>query len=151
MTPELVITSSTGIGHPLADPVKVAQYVAEGDTVKLVRRTESDVKSLYAYYRYGVLHGHVRLRWGFIDEVFGVDWALPDDQMLTEVLRKAMAEGLSVDLVTGSSPGWSDPWSRSSRWRVVDLSYDEALFEQDGVRQRIPLHEVQAVGLVRSP
>jgi len=131
--------------------VKVAQYVAEGDTVKLVRRTESDVKSLYAYYRYGVLHGHVRLRWGFIDEVFGVDWALPDDQRLAEVLRRAMAEGLTVDLVTGSSPGWNNPWFRASRWRVVELSCGEALFEQDGLRQRIPLREVQAVGLVGSP
>lgn len=31
VTPELLIASSTRIGHPLADPVRVAQYVAEGD------------------------------------------------------------------------------------------------------------------------
>lgn len=150
VTPELVITSTTGIGHPLADPVKVNQYMAERDTMKLVRRIESDIKALYAYYRYGVLHGHVRLRWGFVDEVLAVDWALPDDERLHPVLRKAMDEGLAVDLVTGSAPGWNDPWSRASRWRVVELGIHDALFERDGERQRLPLDEVQALRLAGS-
>jgi hypothetical protein len=151
VTPELVITSTTGIGHPLADPVKVAQYAADGDTAKLVRRIESDVKALFAYYRYGVLHGHVRLRWGFIDEVFGVDWALPDDESLHRVLRRAMEQGAPVDLVTGSAPGWSDPWSRSSRWRIVELRFHDAFVEQDGVRQRVLLDEIQALRLAAPP
>jgi hypothetical protein len=151
VTPELVITSTTGIGHPLADPVKVAQYAAEGDSAKLVRRIESDVKSLYAYYRYGVLHGHVRLRWGFVDEVFGVDWALPDDHRLHEVLRRAMEEEVAIDLVTGSSPGWNDPWSRATRWRLVEMDFRDAIAEQEGVRQRLLLDEIQAVRLAGSP
>jgi hypothetical protein len=151
VTPELVITSTTGIGHPLADPVKLAQYAADGDTAKLVRRIESDVKALFAYYRYGVLHGHVRLRWGFIDEVFGVDWALPDDERLHQVLRRAMEQGAPVDLVTGSAPGWNDPWSRPSRWHVAEIGLRDALVEQDGVRQRLLLDEVQAVRLAGPP
>lgn len=147
VTPELVIASSTGLGHPLADPVKVAQYVAEGDTRKLVRRAESDVKALYAYYRYGLLHGHVRLDWGFVHEAFGVDWALPDDESLVTVLRKALAEGRAVDVVVGSSPGWNDPWSRARRWRVLAMDYGSAVLEGTGVRQEVSLGEIQAVRL----
>lgn len=151
VTPEMVISSSTGIVHPLADPAKVARYLAEGDTGKLVRRAESDVKSLYALYRYGVLHGHVRLRWGFVDEVFGVDWELPDDQRLHEVLRTAVEEGRSVDLVVGNAPGWTDPWSRAFRARVVDVGYHDVLIDQDGLQRRVSLDEVQAVRLAGAP
>jgi hypothetical protein len=93
----------------------------------------------------------VRLRWGFVDEVFGVDWALPDDHRLHEVLRKAMEEGVAIDLVTGSSPGWNDPWSRATRWRLVEVDFREAIVEQEGVRQRLLLDEIQAVRLAGSP
>jgi hypothetical protein len=151
VAPELVITSTTGVGHPLADPVEVAPYAADGDTTRLVRRIESDVSALFGYYRYGLLHGHVRLRCGFINEVFGVDWALPDDERLHQVPSKAMEQGAPVDLVTGSAPGWDDPWSRASRWRVVELGFRDALVEQDGVRQRLRIDEVQAVRLAEPP
>ncbi len=93
----------------------------------------------------------MRLRWGFVDEVFAVDWALPNDERLHPVLRKAMDEALAVDLVTGSAPGWNDPWSRASRWRVVELGIHDALVERDGERQRLLLDEVQALRLAGSP
>jgi hypothetical protein len=147
VTPEIVIASTTRIGHPLADPVKVAQYVAQGDLGKLVRRAESDLKALYAYYRYGVLHRHVRLDWGFVHEAIGVDWALADDESLVTVLRRALLEGLAVDLVTGSSPGWNDPWSRAGRWRVQAVGYHSAVLERAGARQEVSLDEIQAVRL----
>jgi hypothetical protein len=114
---------------------------------KLVRRAESDVKALYAYYRYGVLHGHVRLDWGFVHEAFGVDWALPDDENLVTVLRKALVEGQAVEVVTGSSPGWSDAWSRAGRWRVLAMDYGSTVLEGTGVRQQVPLDDIQAVRL----
>jgi len=60
-------------------------------------------------------------------------------------------EQAPVDLVTGSAPGWNDPWSRSSRWRVVELGFRDALVEQDGVRQRLLLDEVRAVRLAGPP
>src|SRR5439155_22530287 len=37
ITPELLITSTTGISRPLGDPAKVAQYLAEGEMGKLTR------------------------------------------------------------------------------------------------------------------
>ena len=144
ITPEMVISSSTAIAHPLADPATVARYVAQGDMGRLVRRIEADGKALYAYYRYGVLHGHVRLRWGFVDEAIAVEWALPDEPHLTSVLREALESGVAVDIVTGSAPGWSDPWSRAARLKVVELEYGAAVFEQ-GSRHRILLDEIQAI------
>lgn len=68
ITPELLITSTTGISQPLGDPAKIAAYLASGDFAKLRRRLESDVKALFAFYQYGVSHGSLRLRWGFLDE-----------------------------------------------------------------------------------
>ena len=118
ITPELLITSSTGISRPLGEPAKVAAYLAEGQEGKLRRRIESDVKSLFAFYNYGVLHGHVRLRWGFLDERLPVDWALPGDMHLHDVLNACRAAGRRVDLVWGSAPGWVDPWSRARSARV---------------------------------
>lgn len=144
VTPEMVIASSTGIAHPLADPVRVGRYVAEGDVRKLARRAESDVKALYAYYRYGVLHGQVRLDWGFVHEAFGVDWRLADDESLGTLLRRALAEGRAVDVVTGSSPGWSDPWSRSRRCLVLAVEHGFAVLEGEGHYQ-VPLDEIRAV------
>ena len=88
---------------------------SDGDTAKLVRRIESDVKALFAYYRHGVHHGHVRLRWGLIDEVFGVDWALPDDERLHQVLQG-----------DGASPGRPRhgirPWVERSVVTVIPLA-----------------------------
>lgn len=62
ITPELLISSTTGISRPLGEPARVAQYLAEGETGKLTRRLESDVKALHAFYRYGLLHHSIRLR-----------------------------------------------------------------------------------------
>jgi len=73
ITPELLIWGTTGIRRPLGDPDEVAQSLARGEAGKLARRLESDVKALYAFYCYGVLHHGVRLRWGFLDEILGVE------------------------------------------------------------------------------
>ncbi len=120
ITPELLVSGTTGIGSPLADPAKVAEYLATGDDRKLARRLESDAKALFAFYRYGVLHGFVRLRWGFLDELYAVEWALPGDAQLRELEDAARANGTPVDLVTGNAPGWGDPWSRAVRVHVPD-------------------------------
>ncbi len=74
ITSELLISGSTGISRPLADPGKIAAYLAGDQQTRLRRRLESDVKSLFAFYTYGLLHRHVRLRWGFVDEHLPVDW-----------------------------------------------------------------------------
>ena len=145
ITPELLITSTTGISHPLGDPAKIAAYLASGDVGKLRRRLESDVKALFAFYQYGVLHGCVRLRWGFLDETLGVDWALPREASLFETLQTLHAARQPVEIVWGSAPGWIDPRSRARRVTIVAVDGWSAVVEGDGQQWQIERYEIQAV------
>ncbi len=148
ITTEMLIGSSVGISHAIGDPEKTAAWLAAGDYGKVTRRLESDAKHLYAYWRYGVLHGHVRLRWGFLDEALPVDWRLPGEPGLYEILAQARKENRAVDLVLGSSaPGWGDPWSRARRLRVVDHGPWEVTVNDGRQSFYVPSGEVQAVRL----
>ncbi len=145
ITPALLISSTTGISRPLGDPAKVGQYLAEGTTGKLARRLESDVKALYAFCQYGVLHGCVRLRWGFLDEMCPVDWALPGEPRLYEILQRAKEACTPVDLVLGSAPGWADPWSRARRGSVVEVEPWQVTVLLDGEVWQFDRRDIQAV------
>ncbi|XXY47234.1 hypothetical protein WME91_45245 [Sorangium sp. So ce269] len=149
ITPELLIAATTGISRPLGDPEKVASYLIEGDHSKLARRLESDVKALYAFYHYGVLHGFVRLRWGFIDEGLTTEWALPGDASLYQQLKSASETGAPVDLVVGAAPGWADPWARARRVRILDIRFNDVLVAEEEGRVAFPIarDEIQAVCL----
>ncbi len=145
ITPQLLITSTTGISRPLGDFAKLATYLATGQIGKLRRRIESDVKALFSFYHYGVLQGCVRLRWGFLNEVLPVDWAVPGDVHLYEMLKECHARGTRVDLVWGSAPGWNDPWSRARSVKVVLLEAYYAVIEGDGQQWSLPRSEIQAI------
>jgi len=141
ITPELVIASTTGISRPLGDPEKIAQYLADRQDTKLARRLESTAKALHAFYQQGALHGSVRLRWGFVDELLSLGWDNRGEQSLRRTLKQACEAGTCVDIVTGAVPGWENPWARVRRvavlsvdpWTVrlrdgladMELSYDE--------------------------
>jgi hypothetical protein len=148
ITPEMLIWSTTGIARPLGDPDKVAGYLARGEAGKLARRLESDVKALCTFYRYGILHGGVRLRWGFLDEVLGVDWAVPGDLHLYDILNRAQQAGAPVDIVVGSAPGWTDPWSRARRVEVVHIDPWVVTVRQGTEKVPIDRREIQAVRMV---
>lgn len=145
ITPELLITSTTGISHPLGDPAKTADYLASGHETKLRRRLESDAKSLFAFYRYGALHGCVRLRWGFLDETLPADWAVPGEESLYAMLHAFHAANQPVEIVWGSAPGWADPWSRARRVTIVALDGWSALVEGDDQQWQVSRYEIQAV------
>jgi hypothetical protein len=148
ITPELVIASTTGISRPLGDPSKVAQYLSNGETGKLRRRLESDAKALYAFYRYGALHGYVRLRWGFLNELLPADFAAPGETRLHDILKDAMESGFPAEIVIGTAPGWADPWSRARRVEVLEHGPWDVRIREDGVTQIINKIEIQAARLV---
>lgn len=148
ITPELLISGTTGISRPLGDPARTAAYLASGDDQKLRRRLESDVKSLYAFYRYGVLHGCVRLRWGFLNEILPAEWPQPGEPRAFEILQRAKQSGSTVDIVLGSAPGWKDPWSRAVRVEVDQVDYRDATMRAHGDRWAVDLLEVQDLRLV---
>jgi len=132
ITPALLVQGSCGISQPFGDESKLAAYVATGDLGKLQRRLESDAKSLYALYQYGRLHGGVRLRWGFLNQMFPAPWSPRDEPKLHDLLEAAADADVPVEVVVGSVPGWSDPWSRVRRVAVVREGWNLLLIDVDG-------------------
>ena len=89
------------------------RYLHGGEQIKLRRRLEADAKSLYALYQYGRLHGAVRLRWGFLDEMIPAPWVHHDEPTLYHLMAQAHRLRVPLEVVTGSAPGWATPWSRA--------------------------------------
>ena len=96
-----------------------------------------------------MLHRFVRLRWGFLDEVIGVDWAHEGDPWLGGILQLARESEAPVEVVLGNAPGFSEPWSRAIRAHVDDLApwsviLRHASGEFLGLRETFNLVEAQA-------
>lgn len=115
ITSTLLAQGSCGISRPFGDDRTLREYMRRGEQTKLRRRLEADAKSLYALYQYGRLHGAVRLRWGFLDEMLPAPWVHRDEPTLHHLLKEAYTGGVPLDVVAGSAPGWTDPWSRVQR------------------------------------
>jgi hypothetical protein len=143
ITTGLLVQGSCGISRPFGDDDALRGYVQGGHESKLRRRLEADAKSLFALYQYGRLHGRVRVRWGFLDEMFPAPWVHRDERTLYDLLRQAHRFGAALDVVAGSAPGWTDPWGRVRRARVVedDPSWRLCLVDEHGYR--IALGDVQ--------
>ena len=148
ITTALLVRGSCGISQPFGDEKKMAGYLADGKHTALRRRLEADVKSLYALYQYGRLHGAVRLRWGFVDERLDAPWAHMGDQRLYLFKQAARDHGVELEAVWGSAPGWGDPWSRAKKVDVVEAPGDwwTSLVAEDGYA--VEDAEVQAARLV---
>lgn len=123
ITTTLLVKGSCGIGQPFGDPKKVAGYLAKGEITKFRRRLQADVKSLYALYEYGRLHGAVRLRWGFLDEPLPAPWVHRDEQTLYDMKKTALQSDAPLQVVVGTAPGWDAPWSRA---RTAYVEQDES-------------------------
>lgn len=64
-----------------------------------------------------------------------VPWVHRDEPKLHDLMARARDLGLPIEIVAGSAPGWSDPWSRMRRvyvkadergwrsWLVDELGY----------------------------
>lgn len=148
ITTDLLVSGSTGISRPFGDEKKKADYLRLGDTEKLRRRLESDAKHLLAYYEYGRLHGAVRLRWGFLDEMIRVSWAHWDEPRFYSLVQTAEETGGAVEAVVGTAPGFSNPWARAKRLSAEpSVGYRPLLVTDDGLVVRS--EEVQLARLVR--
>ena len=147
ITTALLVQGSCGISRPVGDERTMRAYLRSGADTKFRRRLEADAKSLYALYQYGRLHGCVRLRWGFLDEMLPAPWVHRDESTLYHLLKEAHERGVPLEVVAGTAPGWADPWSRVQRayvatdaWHSPSLVVDEQGFE-------IPVADVQLARL----
>ena len=134
ITAELLIQGSCGITTPFGDPHKLRTYLDTGQKQRLRLRIESDVKSLFALYQYGRLHGAYRLRWGFVDDRLPVPWVHRDEPTLYRLIQEAKEKGLELEIVTAMPPSWKNPWARPRRCRVLggDKFWERALVDEDG-------------------
>lgn len=118
ITLDLLVQGSCGISRPFGIAEVVSGYLRRREFTKLQRRLEADAKSLFALYQYGRLHGTVRLRWGFLDERIPAPWVHRDELILYHLMQQAKALELPIEVVVGTAPGWTDPWSRVQRAHV---------------------------------
>jgi len=119
ITTSLLVQGSCGINRPFGDAEVMHRYLASGEHTKFRRRIEADAKSLYALYQYGRLHGAVRLRWGFLDEMIPAPWVHRDEPTLYHLMQQACELRVPLEVVVGSAPGWTAPWSRA-QWAYVE-------------------------------
>jgi hypothetical protein len=151
ITADLLIRGTCGISRPF-DPEGLQRHLAAGDLNKARRRLEADVKSLYALYQYGRLHGELRLRWGFIDERLSAPWVDFDEWTLGGLMKHAHTHDLPLEIVVGSAPGWADPWSRAFLARVLKGSHEWDLYlVHDATGSAILRDDVQLARLAAPP
>lgn len=119
ITTSLLIQGTCGISRPLGDAKVMRGYLCKSEFTKARRRLEADAKSLYALYQFGKLHGSIRLRWGFIDTLLPAPWVHIDEPKFHDLKKRACAKGARLEVVTGSTPGWDEPWSRMQTAQVI--------------------------------
>jgi hypothetical protein len=147
ITTTLLVQGSCGIGRPFGDEGTMHEYLRSSAHGKFRRRLEADAKSLYALYQYGRLHGAVRLRWGFIDEMLPAPWVHQDETTLYHLLKDAHERDVPLEVVVGSAPGWVNPWSRVRRAYVATDAWQYPSFLVDEQGYEIPRAEVQLARL----
>jgi hypothetical protein len=148
ITLDLLVRGSCNISRPFADAKTLRSYLLRGESTRLRRRLESDAKSLLALYHYGCLHHGVRLRWGFLDEMIPAPWVHRDETSLFGLMRQAQASGVTLEVVTGSAPGWSDPWARARRAIVMTVGDDWRFWLVDEEGSVFDERDVQLARLV---
>ena len=134
ITTELLIRGSCGINKPFGNPRKLRRYLEAGQSTRLRRRLESDLKSLFALYQYGRLHGAYRLHWGFVDQFLPLSWVHHDEPGLYSMISIAFEEGLPLEVVSVWAPGWKDPWTRSRLCQVIPghSKWEKLLIDEEG-------------------
>jgi len=147
ITTALLIQGSCGITRPFGDERTMREYLRNGAEGRFRRRLEADAKSLYALYQYGRVHGCLRLRWGFLDEMLPAPWVHRDESTLHDLLKEAHARGVALEVVVGGAPGWADPWSRVQRATVVPDAWNWPSLLVDDRGYEIPRVEVQLARL----
>jgi hypothetical protein len=151
ITTALLVQGSCGIGRPFGDERTMREYLRSGAHTKLRRRLEADAKSFYAMYQYGRLHGCVRLRWGFLDEMLPAPWVHRDESTLYHLLKDAHERRLPLEVVAGNAPGWADPWARARRAFVATDAWHSPSLLADEQGYEIPRADVQLARLLEGP
>jgi hypothetical protein len=85
-----------------------------------------------------------------------VEWNLGQLPRLREILKAAAASGEDLEVVLGSPPGWTDPWSRGERVRILEsgkerLGGPDFVVELPETAEMFRLDEEEVFAVRRSP
>lgn len=92
--------------------------LAARSPAKLLDALESEARDLAALYRYGRLHGVVRLRVARHDELIRVPWVGWDEWRINAWIEKAKAAGQPLEVVARGDEVSGDPWA-GAQWVAV--------------------------------
>ena len=151
ITTALLVQGSCGISRPFGDERTMRECLRSDAQARLRRRLEADARSLYALYQYGRLHGCVRLRWGFLDEMLPAPWVQRDEFTLYHLLKEAHERRLALEVAVGSAPGWANPWARARRAFVATEAWHSPSLLADEQGYEILRADVQVARLLDAP
>ncbi|MEE9392256.1 MAG: hypothetical protein V3W41_07100 [Planctomycetota bacterium] len=133
ITLEMLIQSSCRIRRPLSDPKKLKEHLGKRQLDQLLRRLESDAKSIFSYFQYGRLHGVVLVRKGAVNESLLAPWRHFLEPHFHHLKKQAYDAGRPLEVVF-ETPAWDKPWASAQLVAVdkMDMRGDSYwLIDQD--------------------
>ena len=108
------LRSSLGLEDPLGDPDRMARLLARGERGPFIEQLERDAKTLFAFYRYGVIQRGVRLLGRGTDERVSVDWSEVGDGSIHGYVAELEKSGGRVEVAFAPVPRFAAPWEHSA-------------------------------------
>jgi hypothetical protein len=131
VTRDRLVRDTLGLRHRFVSEGETRHFVTRGMPRPFAVRFESDASTIYLLYRYGAHHGDVRIEHRGSERFLPVDWALPGEPGLDEVLRSARSLGSEVVLVLRPPRELLDWPCIPVRCRIVDVGPTVAAIEPD--------------------
>ncbi len=149
--PRAAVRMLTGQGlHPDGLLLRKARDAASAGFPRLMRE---DLGALRTYYRFGVLHGWVPLRRRLKEHRVPVRWRAEDEPGLGELLDRALADGLALELLTTPPEDPARPFQRCQRV-IPEETWDGVLDFREPARvqvRRLPLEVILDARLAPMP
>ena len=144
VTMERLLQGSCGIRRSWGRTAPAQKLLDAGKIDRLLDRLTAEVLDLGDLYRYGRIHGAVRIRWRGMDQLLRVRWvALFEEWRIRTWMLRAAKAGQPVEVVAGAAPDRDDPWAESVWCTVYDppgylavlVTADRQIVETDGVQR----------------
>lgn len=149
LTPEMIITGTTGINRPLHTAKAVARLAQKRDRKDLIKCVEDEIKALYALYRYGCLHWDVFARVGRYEYAFPVRWSMNSQPLLEKLLRYSIETDAMLDVVAWrEAPEWDDPWGMARQCIVKEFDERDILLDWEGIEWSVARRIIQGARIV---
>ena len=136
------------VGSFLSSEEDVAHCLAAGGR-SLLRLLGRDAAVWAQVYRFGALHGHVYVNGPEHAHSLRVDWTVPGEPTLHELLLEAKRRSAPIDLVIErvDPVAETDPFATARRFEVVGMDMDELTLREGRRTRRVARNDVLAARL----